>query len=168
MFGVQERPKLNIPKTAIERIWNGIGYTAYLSSLLLLIFAWNELPDQVPAHYNALGEVDRWGSKYELLILPVLGASFIVLMGFFERHPELHNYPAKLNGSNARAFYLLSRKLMNQVKNISLVIFAAILCESVSIALGWSEGFGAWLLPALLTSVLVPIITGLVKMRRIK
>ena len=29
------------------------------------------LPDQIPAHYNAAGEIDRWGSKYEQLILAV-------------------------------------------------------------------------------------------------
>ena len=30
------------------------------------------LPDQVPMHYNARGELDRMGSKYENLLLPVL------------------------------------------------------------------------------------------------
>ncbi len=28
------------------------------------------LPEQIPAHYNFAGEIDRWGSKYESLILP--------------------------------------------------------------------------------------------------
>lgn len=27
------------------------------------------LPDQIPMHYNAAGEIDRWGSKYEEFIL---------------------------------------------------------------------------------------------------
>ena len=30
------------------------------------------LPDSIPAHYNAAGQVDRWGSKYETLIFPAL------------------------------------------------------------------------------------------------
>lgn len=33
------------------------------------------LPDQVPVHYNIAGEIDRWGSKYEMFILAV-GFSF--------------------------------------------------------------------------------------------
>ena len=28
------------------------------------------LPDEMPAHYNVQGEVDRWGSKYEMLLFP--------------------------------------------------------------------------------------------------
>ncbi|MDD7429408.1 MAG: SdpI family protein [Oscillospiraceae bacterium] len=37
------------------------------------------LPDDIPAHYGAGGAVDRWGSKYEMLIMP--GAN--LLMGLF-------------------------------------------------------------------------------------
>jgi uncharacterized membrane protein len=29
------------------------------------------MPDQVPMHYDAVGNIDRWGSKYENLIFPV-------------------------------------------------------------------------------------------------
>ena len=36
-------------------------------------------PDTIPVHYNAAGEIDRWGSKYEFLVMPVL----TVLMGVF-------------------------------------------------------------------------------------
>ena len=36
------------------------------------------LPEQIPAHYDLAGEVDRWGSKFESLIFPAV----IVLLGF--------------------------------------------------------------------------------------
>ncbi|WP_397358548.1 DUF1648 domain-containing protein [Oscillibacter sp.] len=32
-----------------------------------------EIDGQVPAHYNASGTIDRWGSKRESLILLALG-----------------------------------------------------------------------------------------------
>lgn len=37
------------------------------------------LPDRIPAHYGADNLVDRWGSKYESLLLPVM----TVLFGLF-------------------------------------------------------------------------------------
>ncbi|MGN0691492.1 MAG: DUF1648 domain-containing protein, partial [Oscillospiraceae bacterium] len=37
------------------------------------------LPDSIPAHYGADGSADRWGSKYEMLILPAAN----LLMGLF-------------------------------------------------------------------------------------
>ncbi len=47
-------------------------------SLVALIF----LPDQIPAHYGAEFTVDRYGSKYEILILPIVifVLSFIFLL----------------------------------------------------------------------------------------
>ena len=50
----------------------------YVTVIALLILTWilaavtlMLLPDTIPVHYNAAGEVDRIGSKYEQLILPV-------------------------------------------------------------------------------------------------
>lgn len=36
------------------------------------------LPERIPAHYNLTGEIDRWGSRLEILILPV----FCLVSGF--------------------------------------------------------------------------------------
>jgi Protein of unknown function (DUF1648) len=52
-----------------------------------LSYKWNGLPDEVPAHYNALYEVDRWGSKMELFILPIVGAFIALLVQWFEKFP---------------------------------------------------------------------------------
>ena len=41
---------------------------------------WNELPDSVPMHWNIRGEIDRYGSKSELLILPVVTSALIYLI----------------------------------------------------------------------------------------
>lgn len=163
-----KRPKLKIPKTRSEWVWDIIGYSVYISSIIFLIYIWDSLPDKVPAHYNALGEVNRWGSKWELLILPGVGLFIILLMQTLEKFPETHNYPSRLNESNAEQFYLNSRKLLNQLKNICLIIFSFILLESVSIVLGWSKGFGVLFIPILLIGTGIPIVVGLMKQRKIK
>lgn len=37
------------------------------------------LPDKIPAHYNFAGEIDRWGSKYESFIYPIV----VIAMAIF-------------------------------------------------------------------------------------
>lgn len=162
------RPKIKIPKTKREWIWDCIGLLTFLGSVFLLLWQWDNIPDKVPGHYNALGEVDRWGEKWELLFLPGIGAIILILLGVLERFPEVYNYPKRFNESNAEQFYLHNRMLLNQLKNISQIIFAFILYESVSIALGWGHGFGQWFLPVGLLVVAIPIILSLIKQRQIK
>lgn len=47
-----------------------------LAPIVVLAATWGSLSDTIPAHWGAEG-IDRWGSKYELLIVPALG----VLLG---------------------------------------------------------------------------------------
>lgn len=41
-------------------------------SIVLTAVVLQFMPDLVPMHYNAAGEIDRWGSKYENFIYPIL------------------------------------------------------------------------------------------------
>ncbi len=47
------------------------------------------MPDEIPAHYNLSGEIDRFGSKYELLIYPavifIMNIFFVVIRKDFEK-----------------------------------------------------------------------------------
>ena len=45
-----------------------ISFIALAGTAIVLQF----MPDQVPMHYDAVGNIDRWGSKYENLIFPVI------------------------------------------------------------------------------------------------
>ncbi|WP_246943627.1 DUF1648 domain-containing protein [Bacillus pinisoli] len=163
-----DRPKLTIPKTKGEWIWDVIGYFSFIGSIVLLVTVWHQLPEQVPAHYNGAGEVDRWGSKWELLILPGIGMFMLLLMQTLEAFPETHNYPSRFNPSNARQFYLQSRKVLNQVKNICLLLFSIILLESISGALGWGLGLSKFFLPLTILGTGIPIVIGILKFRKIK
>lgn len=164
----QQRPKLKIPKTKSEWVRDIIGYFSFFAAIIFLLIVWRDLPDQVPAHFNFKGEVDRYGAKFELLILPGISLFLLVLMQTFEKYPEMHNYPERLNESNAEQFYLNSRKMVNQLKNISLILFALIMFESASIALGWGGGFGGWFLPITLIPMAISIVWGMVKQRKIR
>ncbi|ENQ3105245.1 Protein of unknown function [Bacillus sp. 491mf] len=167
MLNMLDRPKIKIPKTKSEWIWDIIGFLFYIGSIIFLISVWNQLPEKVPTHFNGLGEVDRMDSKWQLLILPGIGLFIILLMKILEKHPESHNYPERFNESNARQFYLISRKIINQLKNICLIIFSFIVFESAFIGLGWGSGFGKWFLPLTISGLGIPIVLGIIKQRKI-
>ena len=55
-----------------KKLFYVLMFLPLVASLIALQF----LPDVIPAHYNIDNVVDRWGSKYEILILPVLIIGF--------------------------------------------------------------------------------------------
>ncbi len=51
-----------------------------LLPFLYLAYYWNRLPSRVPIHWNFQGQIDRYGSKMELLLIPILLPLLIYLI----------------------------------------------------------------------------------------
>ena len=43
-----------------------------LLPFIYLAYLWNDLPSKVPMHWDLKGEIDRYGGKSELIIIPIL------------------------------------------------------------------------------------------------
>lgn len=72
----------NVNKSKMEKkssiIW-GFTWTVLLLQSIITAAFMRFLPDRIPMHFNSNGEVDRYGSKSELLFLLILTA-FVILM----------------------------------------------------------------------------------------
>ena len=45
-------------------------------------------PDQIPVHYDINGQIDRWGSKYEFILLPIINLLFGGFMAWLARREQ--------------------------------------------------------------------------------
>ena len=43
-----------------------------LAPFIYLAFIWKNLPDSVPIHWDIQGDIDRYGDKSELILIPIL------------------------------------------------------------------------------------------------
>jgi uncharacterized membrane protein len=62
-----------------------IAWLLACAPLIIAVIVLPMLPDSVPAHYGLGGEVDRYGSKYEMLILPVFTVLFQLFWVLMEK-----------------------------------------------------------------------------------
>ena len=53
-----------------------------LAPIIYLMSIWSQLPLKVPMHWNAQGEIDRYGSRKELLILSIALPIFMYVLMF--------------------------------------------------------------------------------------
>ena len=63
---------LKFQRGKFDIILNGLCLIILVSTILFLILTWSKIPDKVPMHYDFAGNIDRWGSKLEILILPII------------------------------------------------------------------------------------------------
>ncbi|MCP2013277.1 putative membrane protein [Deinococcus sp. HSC-46F16] len=68
------------PYSASERALLGVAVGVPLLSLVALLVLLPSLPEQVPLHFNAAGEADRYGSPLELLTLPLMGLGLTAVL----------------------------------------------------------------------------------------
>lgn len=80
----------------------------------------------------------------------------------------MHNYPKRINESNVEQFYLASRKMLNMIKNICLLLFALLTIQIVRVSLGEINTLGVWFLPIILIIIFVTITFGIIKQSKIK
>ena len=91
---------LKFQRGKFDIILNGLCLIILVSTILFLILTWSKIPDKVPMHYDFAGNIDRWGSKLEILILPIITWIMYVFMTIIEKFPEAWNTGVKVTEEN--------------------------------------------------------------------
>ncbi len=83
-------------------------------TLIVTLLVINFLPDTVPMHYDVQGNIDRWGSKYEQLILPVVTIAMslfiqLIIVYYEKTIKKCEDEKKKLEfSSNINVLYIVS------------------------------------------------------------
>ena len=130
----------------------------------ILLAAFPGLPDQVPTHFNAAGQPDRWGTRAVLLVLWVaqIGLVYIptslfgLVLAVMEDFRSLASLPGitkkELTPDQAEAVRIWVIRLLLVTKTLAMALLAVILYGSIRLAQGEAAFWGGvfWSLLALL------------------
>ncbi len=140
------QPKIALELTLTDRLLEALAALfALLLGVVPLVY-YGELPDRIPQHYNAAGEVDIYGPKYLLFALAGLGILLYGLITWVGRHPHWFNYPVAITPENAERQYRLATRLMRVLKLVLVLLFFYLTYNTVRIGLGEAEGLSPVLL----------------------
>lgn len=86
----------------MEKLKKEITFIAVaLLPFVYLAYIWNELPKEVPMHWNASGEIDRWGDKSELFVMLFMltGITYFIFLviPYIDPKQRLQSMGNKLN-----------------------------------------------------------------------
>lgn len=151
--------KMKIRRTIPDRILEVISLLVIIGTTLYLIAGWDSFPERIPAHYNAAGEIDRWGGKGELIFLPVMMWILYIGITVLQQFPQIWNTGVQVTQENRERVY---RTLMYMVETLKLLVAAVFSFLSVYSMTG--ENLPAWFLPAFICAVFADLIFWLVRL----
>ncbi len=135
-FGKEKRPVIQLSNSPLD--W--LGEFLALLGILLMVGAiaryYPQLPATIPTHFNAAGEIDGWGGKHTLFMMPALGIFLLYLpMTILQRFPHIYNYMWPITEENARVQYQMARTFMIWLKVETVWLFTLISWETIQLAL---------------------------------
>ena len=125
-FPRQKENAVKPKKTVWSRISEALCLLLMVGTIAYLAVMWKSIPDTIPAHYNAAGEVNRWGDKSELIFLPIIGGMLYFLITLVQQYPEAWNTGVKVTEQNRERVYQILGNLIGTTKLMMLAVFSSL------------------------------------------
>lgn len=145
----------------LDRWMNRLCLLILLSTAVFLVLYWGRIPAQVPMHYNAAGEIDRWGDRSSLLILPVISWLLYGLLTVAEQFPGAWNTGVKITEENRERVYPLLGHLLSTLKLLVVAMFTWIILWCAL-----ARPLPVWFLPVVLGVVSGDMVYWLIRVLR--
>lgn len=123
---------------------------------------WNQLPNQIPLHYNALGQPDSWASKGNIIIVPVITTLLYVMFSVISLYPQTWSVPVKANDENGPIVYRTTRSLLVMIK-LEILAFFSYITYKMAMAQALAVSF----LPVMLIVILGTVVFFTIRISRL-
>lgn len=111
-----------------RRLWEGLQLTIVGAMFVTSAVRWGSVPDRIPVHWNAAGQVDGYGGKFMgLLLIPMLSLGLYLLLRYVPRID-----PARRNYESFAGTYMLLR--------VVLMLYLGFFYVITNLAIGNEEG----------------------------
>lgn len=139
MYPEEYRPKLKLEDTPRMKLFKRLNMVLLILILMATVIYLPISPDLVPIHYDAEGNVDRMGSKYEMLIFTVISVLLYFSFNWLIKRPWIFNYIQELTKDNVRQQYQIGRMILLVTLFGSLLLMLMILTHIILgiTTLGW-------------------------------
>ena len=149
---------MKVKFTTFQMVIEILTLFVLVAQIFYIAMSWSDLPNKIPAHYNGAGEIDRWGSKNEILFIPIISVFLYGLMTLVTFIPSMWNIPTKVVEENKEAIYKSTRSLLVLMKFEIVVSFFYVSIISLK-----GINLGSWFTPVVIVAIFGTIIYYIVK-----
>ena len=154
---------MKIKRKKFDIILNILCWIILASTMLFLIITWSKIPDTIPMHYDSAGNIDRFGSKLEILVLPIIILIVYTFITIIEKFPEAWNTGVKVTEENKERVY---STLLHLISTIKFIMVGMVAYLTVHTAL--SLELSAWVTPIFVLAIFGNFVYWIWKLFRVK
>ena len=159
-------PKIKVKPTLFTTIIEIINYFSLILFWVITSLVYKHLPNKIPTHYNGFGEVDAYGDKTTIFLLPLIATVLFLIVSISAKNPHTFKYSITITEQNAEAQYKNAMRFMQLIKLFMLLVFIFIDYKTIQIAFNESENLGVWFLPTLIFIVLTIICYSIIQSKK--
>ncbi|MEI6062291.1 MAG: DUF1648 domain-containing protein [Bacteroidota bacterium] len=149
----EHRPVLKPVRSIPDYFLEAIALLGLLACWILPLIVFQKLPDTIPTHYGLNGQVDDWGSKWSIFILPFINLFLFTGLRILSLYPNIYNYPVKVNEENALDLYTKGSRLIRIINMIIVLVFLFIEWQICHVTA--NTKLPSWFLPLV---IVIPIV----------
>jgi hypothetical protein len=151
--------------TVYQRIVGILAPLLYAGVFLLIALRWRYLPEQIPTHFDMTGNVNGWGSRWTLAVLPAVGLVSDLSMAVALRFPRTWNTGVKITVFNRARVYRLVRDLIADLRLCFALLFSCMSLWLIFVP----ENLPGWILGAAsAVMILFPLLRYFIRLRFVK
>lgn len=162
------KPKLELTLSPFDKVMEVLGWASLFMLWALVLLKYSSLPAIIPIHFNAIGDVDRYGKKEIIFLLPIMGTVLYMGLTALTKYPHLYNYSSSFTTENARYHYTNATRLIRFLKLVVVLLFLIVVVSTYFVIIGKTTGLGPWFMPLILALMLAPTLLFVVKSMRKK
>lgn len=144
-------------------IWKNLCRITLAVQIILPAGLWKKIPAQIPTHYGFGGQADAWGSRNIIWVVVVVAVLLhLLLIGIARYLPiEWWNLPVALTEENRAVLHEIGVTMLEQV---------CIALDLTFLYMTWTIAKGVDMhplfAPVAVTAAIVPLIVGIVRMKK--
>lgn len=102
-------PKLNV----YQLVLIALTVILILACIAATMIYFPSLPDKLPQHFDASGNVDRYGGKASVFMLPAINLAMFVMFAFFVLSPRILENPNSFKPLDPLSKPLIAKETLN-------------------------------------------------------
>ena len=150
-------------KSKFDKVINILSIVCLAGTTFFLFAKWGKIPQEIPGHYNAAGEIDSMTGKGSLFVLLLVGWVLYIGISVIEQFPRIWNTGVEVTEENKERVYRILKDLLGTVKLEMAGVFSFLTIYSVN-----GKNLPGFFLPVFLVVVFGSLIYHIIRLVKAK